>query len=129
MGGKQSVDITRAVLEWAISESGLTPAEVAVDIGVDESRLRAWLEGPTKPGLTELKHIARVLHRQVAVFLLPEPPATEHTSVQFRHPIGAKRSLARWQGPDLLVLHVQHNFAAVRRPGPGTRRARRAFPS
>ena len=82
--------ITPAVLEWAIEESGLSRAEVAEQIGVAEAQLETWIAGETKPALTAGRKLAATLHRQLAVFLLPAPPPSEHVEVNFRHPIGAQ---------------------------------------
>ena len=82
--------ITPAVLEWAIEESGLSRAEVAEQIGVAEAQLETWIAGETKPALTAGRKLAATLHRQLAVFLLPAPPLSEHVEVNFRHPIGAQ---------------------------------------
>lgn len=95
---KTFVPITPAVLEWAIAESGFSRAEVAEHVGIDEEQLGAWIADQEKPGLTECRKLAATLHRQLAVFLLPAPPAPERTGVSFRHPIGSQ--LRRALTPD-----------------------------
>lgn len=92
MGRKCEVPITPAVLDWAIAESGYSLPEVAASVGVDEREIRRWLSEEAKPGGTELKHLAKKLHRQLAVFLLPSPPESQRVQVQFRHPIGDRRT-------------------------------------
>ena len=94
MARKSEVPIVPALLKWAILESGFSLAEVAAGARVDEDAIQSWLTGAARPSVTELRHLAKKLHRQVAVFLLPSPPPTEQPQVQFRHPIGAKRSRA-----------------------------------
>jgi Zn-dependent peptidase ImmA (M78 family) len=91
---KSEILITPAVLEWAIAESGLPLADVAAGTGVGEDELQRWLAKTAKPSVSELRRLAKKLHRQVAVFLLPSPPKDEQAHVQFRHPIGAQRSRA-----------------------------------
>ena len=91
MGRKLEAPITPAVLEWAIAESGLSIADLALGVGVDENEVRRWISKESRPGITELKHVAGKLHRQVAVFLLPRPPTSQRLQVQFRHPVGAQR--------------------------------------
>lgn len=94
MGRRVDVPITPSVLEWAIEESGYTLPEVSSAVAGGEPALTSWLDGTAKPSLTDIKKIARKLHRQVATFLLPERPAPTGLSVRFRHPMGGhERSL------------------------------------
>ena len=88
--GKVLVPITPAVLDWAIQESGFSRAEVAGSAGADEAQLERWLREEDQPSLTAMREVARKLHRQLAVFLLPAPPKAEGIDVSFRHPIGSK---------------------------------------
>lgn len=94
MGTKSEVEITPAVLKWAIDSSGYSHADLAVAVGVDEATLADWLSKKQKPGTTQLRRLASKLHRQVAVFLLPRPPKEQALWVQFRHPLGAERGRA-----------------------------------
>lgn len=82
------VPITPSVLKWAIEESGYTLPEVSAGIDGGERAVTAWLSGDAKPSLTELRRIARRLHRQLATFLLPTRPKASAMSVRFRHPLG-----------------------------------------
>ncbi len=80
------VPITPSVMKWAIDESGYSMPEVSEWIDGGPDVLQAWLDGEAKPSLTELKTVARKLHRQLATFLLPNPPETQAVAVRFRHP-------------------------------------------
>lgn len=91
MGRRVEVPITPSVLRWAIAESGYTEPEVSSWIDGGEQTLAAWLEGTSRPSLTEMKDVAGRLHRQMATFLLPAPPADAEMSVKFRHPLGGKQ--------------------------------------
>jgi Zn-dependent peptidase ImmA (M78 family) len=84
------VPINPEVLGWAIAESGLATAEVAERVGAAQAELEDWLEGRNMPPLTKCRKLAAILHRQLAVFLLPAPPTSERIEVSFRHPIGSK---------------------------------------
>lgn len=88
MGRRVEVPITPSVLRWAIAESGYTEPEVSSWIDGGEEALTSWLDGMSRPSLTELKDLAGKLHRQIATFLLPNPPVTTGVSVKFRHPLG-----------------------------------------
>jgi Zn-dependent peptidase ImmA (M78 family)/transcriptional regulator with XRE-family HTH domain len=85
--------VTPSVLRWAIEQSGYKTDDLAHAIGVQASALEAWASGDTKPTLTELRKLATKLHRPLATFLLPAPPAARPLSVQFRQPTGHEREL------------------------------------
>ncbi|MGH7703517.1 MAG: ImmA/IrrE family metallo-endopeptidase [Gemmatimonadales bacterium] len=82
---KVAVPITPAVLEWAISESGSSAAQIAAEAGVQPAELDDWLEARSQPGISEARALARVLRRPIAALLLPEPPSSRQASVAFRH--------------------------------------------
>lgn len=90
MGRRVEVPITPSVLEWAIEESGYSLPEVSSVVKGGEPVLASWLDGTAKPSLTEVKDVAKKLHRQVATFLLPKPPKVAAPIVKFRHPLGNK---------------------------------------
>jgi Zn-dependent peptidase ImmA (M78 family) len=87
------VPITPSVLRWAIEESGYEPEQIARAVGVQIDLLRGWLSGESKPNLTFMRKLASKLHRPLAAFLLPAPPASRPLSVEFRHPFGDRREL------------------------------------
>lgn len=91
MGRRIEVSITPSVLRWAIAESGYTGPEVSSWIEGGKPTLDAWLNGTAKPSLAELRIVAGKLHRQLATFLLPAPPATLTSVPQFRHPLSTHR--------------------------------------
>lgn len=84
------VPITPSVLKWAIDESGYTLPEVSEAVDGREDLIQSWLDGESLPSLTEAKAVARKLHRQLATFLLPKPPAADVANVKFRHPFGER---------------------------------------
>lgn len=87
---KTLIPITPEVLDWAITESGFSRAEVAQSAGAVEAELESWLRDEEKPTLSAMRKVAAKLHRQLAVFLLPAPPAAEPVDVSFRHPMGSR---------------------------------------
>ena len=87
------VPITPSVLEWVISESGYTIAEVSAAINVSVETFEKWRSEAEKPSLTQIKKLAGKLHRPLATFLLPGPPPRRPPPVEFRHPVGVKRVL------------------------------------
>jgi Zn-dependent peptidase ImmA (M78 family) len=81
---RTDVPVTPKVLRWALNESGYSDDQIAEAVGVGLDDLESWTTGQAKPGLTQFKKLASKLHRQRAVFLLPEPPRTASVQVQFR---------------------------------------------
>lgn len=91
---KVEVPITPSVLEWAIDESGYSLPEVAEEAGVGLADLIGWVRGETRPGVTQMRDIARVLCRPFAMFMLPRPPKSSGPEVKFRPlPGGQSRAL------------------------------------
>jgi len=88
VGRRVEVPITPSVLRWAIAESGYTEPEVSSWIDGGEGTLAAWLEGVSRPSLTEMKDVAGRLHRQLATFLLPKPPKVGASPIKFRNSLG-----------------------------------------
>ena len=86
------VPITPEVLAWAVREAGLDGDRAAELLRVPEATFAAWLEGRERPGMTELRRLAAVLHRPLATFLLPAPPVQPDAHVDFRHPVDADRA-------------------------------------
>lgn len=88
MKRRAEVPITPDVLRWAVAESGLSVDELSGAAGVDRTALNTWLQGDARPSLADVRRLASKLHRQIAVFLLPSPPADTKPVIEFRHPIG-----------------------------------------
>lgn len=88
------IPITPSVLKWAIDESGLSPEEIAAAAHVSVDKLQQWLSSKEiRPTLTQTRKLATKLHRPLASFLLPSPPASRPLGVQFRHPADDARDL------------------------------------
>jgi len=92
MARGKPVAITPSVLEWALSESGVEPEELAQSIGVAPSTLRAWLTEREQPTLSALRALASALKRPLATFLLPRPPQLPRPAVEFRARPGRGRA-------------------------------------
>lgn len=78
------VTINPAVLEWAISDAGLSHQAVADGVGVPRDTLRAWIEEGAEPSLGEVRKLAAVLKRSMSFFFLPAPPVADLPQVAFR---------------------------------------------
>jgi Zn-dependent peptidase ImmA (M78 family) len=65
----------RELLAWARESAGLDLERAARKIGVKPERLAAWEAGDTQPTMNQLRKLAHIYKRPVAVFYLPRPPA------------------------------------------------------
>lgn len=62
------------LLRWARESGGFDTGTAARKARVKEERLRAWEEGRARPTIGQLRTLARVYKRPIAVFYLPAPP-------------------------------------------------------
>ena len=92
MGKQEFVPLTPSVLEWAISQSGYSPAELARELRIEQGDLASWLEGTREPNLSQFRRLVKKLRRPSAVFLLPKPPPAQMPEVQYRKSLGTARS-------------------------------------
>lgn len=76
MAARVKSTINPALLTWARETAGFTPAEAAKRLKIDEGRLAAW-EDPADedaPSIPQLRKIAALFKRPLAVFYLQEAP-------------------------------------------------------
>lgn len=62
------------LLIWARQSAGFTLQEAARRAEVKSAKLEEWERGETRPTIPQLRALARVYKRPLAVFYLPEPP-------------------------------------------------------
>ena len=62
------------LLTWARQTAGFALPDAARRAGVKSAKLEAWERGESRPTITQLRVLARVYKRPLAVFYLPEPP-------------------------------------------------------
>jgi Zn-dependent peptidase ImmA (M78 family) len=76
MAARVKSTINPALLTWARETAGFTPAEAAKRLRIDEARLAAW-EDPADeeaPSIPQLRRVAALFKRPLAVFYLEEVP-------------------------------------------------------
>lgn len=76
MAARVKSTINPALLTWARETAGFTPVEAAKRLKIDERRLAAW-ENPADedaPSIPQLRRIAALFKRPLAVFYLQEAP-------------------------------------------------------
>ena len=76
MAARIKAIINPALIMWARDSAGFTVAEAAQKLGIEERHLAAWEdpkvdEGPSIP---QLRKLAALFKRPLAVFYLPDPP-------------------------------------------------------
>ncbi|MYD35711.1 MAG: ImmA/IrrE family metallo-endopeptidase [Dehalococcoidia bacterium] len=62
------------LLRWARQTAGFDVAMAAKKAKVDALKLESWEQGTSRPSIPQLRKIAKVYQRPIAVFYLPEPP-------------------------------------------------------
>jgi len=73
-----------ALLVWARKTSRLDVHQVAMKLGVSPEKLTAWESGTIRPTVNQLRKLAQIYKRPLAVFYLPEPPKTFDAMRDFR---------------------------------------------
>ncbi|TIP23587.1 MAG: ImmA/IrrE family metallo-endopeptidase [Mesorhizobium sp.] len=76
MTNRVKANIRPALISWARETAGFSPAEAAARLKHDEADYLAWEAGDDMPSLPQLRRIAELYKRPLAVFYLPEPPTT-----------------------------------------------------
>src|SRR4051794_33466012 len=66
--------IEPALLVWARRSSGVDIDTAAKRAGVEPARLESWEAGHTRPTIAQLRKLANLYKRPLAIFYLSEPP-------------------------------------------------------
>jgi Zn-dependent peptidase ImmA (M78 family)/DNA-binding XRE family transcriptional regulator len=73
-----------SLLRWARESAGLDSELAAKKAGVKPERLGSWEAGERRPTIVQLRKLAHIYRRPIAVFYLPEPPADIPAPRDFR---------------------------------------------
>jgi Zn-dependent peptidase ImmA (M78 family)/transcriptional regulator with XRE-family HTH domain len=73
-----------SVLAWARRMAGLEREDAARKAGVKPERLGDWEKGRLRPTITQLRKLADIYKRPLAVFFLEKPPPDEAPPSDFR---------------------------------------------
>lgn len=76
--------INPALIIWARKSAGYEVSEAAQKLQVDDDRLEAWEAGEDQPSIPQLRKMAELYKRPLAVFYLPEPPLAFQPMHDFR---------------------------------------------
>ncbi len=92
MSQRVKATIAPTVLTWARRTAGYEPDEAAAKIGVDLEKITSWEIGKDQPSIPQLRKLAELYKRPLAVLYLPEPPMNFQAMHDFRRlPEGAAR--------------------------------------
>ena len=76
--------INPSVLEWARRNAGIELAAAAKRAAVSQERVIEWETGASKPTIAQLRSLARLYRRPLALFFLPQPPRDFTSMHDFR---------------------------------------------
>lgn len=74
MSNRVAALVKPALLRWARESSGYSLAQLEKSSGIKQSKILEWEEDKSKPSIPQLRKIAHLYNRPIAVFYLSEPP-------------------------------------------------------
>jgi transcriptional regulator with XRE-family HTH domain len=90
MAASISALVNPVLLSWARQESGYPTETVARRLNVKPERLLAWERGELKPTVRQAQGLAKLYHRPLGVFFLPQTPALPPLAAEYRRLSGMK---------------------------------------
>lgn len=89
MPRRTPLPITGSVLAWAIQQAGLSVEEIAARTGFSQESIQAWILERATPTIGQVRKLAEVVRRPMAVFYLPSPPEDVGVPLALRRTAGA----------------------------------------
>src|SRR5258708_3329506 len=96
---------TPAVLIWAREKGGMSVGLASQKVGVKDEQLMEWEAGIARPSIPQLRKLATVYRRPLAVFYLSEPPVRFEVMHDFR-----RLSRSELQNSPKLAYEVRRAF-------------------
>jgi len=90
--GRLQALVAPSLIRWARSTAGLDVTAAAKKLKVASAAVEAWEAGEKRPSLAQLRKMAALYKRPLAVFYLPEPPQSFTPLRDFRTIDGRGRS-------------------------------------
>ena len=84
MATKIEAIVKPEMLIWARGSAGFDAEIAAKKIQVKPERLRSWESGESRPTIKQLRNLAKIYKRPIAVFYLPTPPKEFQALRDFR---------------------------------------------
>ena len=80
--------ITPVLLRWGRKTAGYDVDTASAKAGVKPEALASWESGQARPSIPQLRKLAKLYKRPIAVFYLPEPPRDFQVPKDYRRPAG-----------------------------------------
>jgi Zn-dependent peptidase ImmA (M78 family)/transcriptional regulator with XRE-family HTH domain len=109
MSARTEALIKPALLVWARKSAGLDPAAVSAKLKVPLDKFKKWETGEARPSIAQLRKLAEVYKRPLAVFYLADPPEDFQALRDFR------RLPERLLGSESYELRLEVRKAQYRR--------------
>ncbi|KPI17260.1 protein of unknown function DUF955 [Actinobacteria bacterium OK074] len=109
MSSGERIPVASGILEWARRSAGYDVALAAKKLAVKEERLIVWEAGELAPTVTQLRNMAKLYKRPLAVLLLPSPPKDFDALRDFRRT--GEQVAHKWSP----ALHVEYKRAMSQR--------------
>lgn len=77
-------NINPKLLIWARDSIGLNVSDVSKKMKFSEQKILDWESGKSKPSVPQLRKLANLYKRPIAIFFLPKPPLTFDAMKDFR---------------------------------------------
>ncbi|MGN6357623.1 MAG: ImmA/IrrE family metallo-endopeptidase [Novosphingobium sp.] len=101
-----------ALLVWARKSASFKLDQAAAKLGVEESDLSAWEAGDAQPTISQLRKLADLYKRPLAVMYLPEPPLTFQPMHDFRRlPDSGSRDYSPELALEMRLAHQRRELA------------------
>ena len=84
------VPVSSQALSWAVTESGISKADLDQSLDVPAGTVDRWIDGDTQPSQTQFKKLKLLLKRPASLFFMETPPHTAESDVAMRFSLGAK---------------------------------------
>lgn len=84
MSKRIKATINPALLIWARTTAGYELSGAAEALVINREKLEAWEEGEDQPSIPQLRKLAELYKRPLAVLYLPEPPQAFQPMQDFR---------------------------------------------
>lgn len=100
MTAKIEALVNPALLVWARETAGFTLDDIAERLKTGPEKIQSWERGESRPTVAQLRKLAQIYKRPLAVFYLPEAPAADEPIHDFRRLHGKP---VRGNLPELLL--------------------------
>ena len=100
------------LLVWARTSAAFTVQSAAEKLGIDEDALSAWENETDHPSIPQLRKLAALYKRPLAVLYLPERPSTFQPMHDFRRlPDGGPRAFSPELAYEIRTAHQRRQLA------------------